>query len=111
MIRWIVIFTLFWGAAWADERLQDAGELLCNNMSLLAKNVMENRQSGTPMREAMAIVPEDEGAELVRGIVLSAYERPRYHTESNIQRAIEDFENDVYLDCYRTFVAGSDGRG
>lgn len=75
----------------ADGRLQDAGELLCSNMSLLAKTVMQNRQSAASVRGAMALVPENEAAEFTRGIVLSANELPRFRTDSNIQRAIKDF--------------------
>ena len=73
--------------------------------------VMGARQDGVSLSENISLVPSDdkEVAEMMREIILNAYESPRYRTDENIQRAIQDFENEVYLDCYRTFVAGPDG--
>ena len=73
-------------------------ETICDTYSGLAETIMDGRQTGTPMAAMIAIVSDDAYA---THMVRTAYEHPRRHTGENQQRAIEDFRDAVYLECYK----------
>ena len=73
-------------------------ETICETYSGLAETIMDSRQSGTSMATVIAIVREDAYA---TNMVRIAYEQPRWHTDESQQRAIEDFRDAVYLECYK----------
>lgn len=73
-------------------------ETICEAYSGLAETIMDSRQSGTSMAAMIAIVSDDAYA---THMVRTAYEQPRWHTGENQQRAIEDFRDEVYLECYK----------
>lgn len=73
-------------------------ETICESYSGLAETIMGGRQTGTSMAAMIAIVSDDAyAAHMVR----TAYDQPRWHTGENRQRAIEDFRDAVYLECYK----------
>jgi hypothetical protein len=61
--------------------------------------LMEARQRGAAMSKAMETV--EAGDELHRKMIIAAWDSPRYSTQEHQRRAIEDFENDVYLQCVK----------
>lgn len=68
----------------------------CESVGLLAKTVMEARQSGVAMQDVM------QGAnELTKQLLIAAYEQPPYVSAAGKQRAITNFQNDVYLECVK----------
>lgn len=73
-------------------------ETICESYSGLAETIMDGRQTGTPMAVMIAIVSDDAYA---THMVRTAYEQPRWHTGESQQRAIEDFRDAVYLECYK----------
>lgn len=73
-------------------------ETICESYSGLAETIMDGRQTGTPMAAMIAIVSDDAYA---THMVRTAYDQPRWHTGENQQRAIEDFRDAVYLECYK----------
>lgn len=73
-------------------------ETMCETYSGLAETIMDGRQTGTPMATMIAIVSDDAYA---THMVRTAYEQTRWHTGENQQRAIEDFRDAVYLECYK----------
>lgn len=69
----------------------------CNSVSELAEVIMEHRQAGTDMAKIMGTAQEDA----TRQVIIMAYDSPRFHTERNQQRAVQDFKNDAYLACIK----------
>lgn len=69
----------------------------CKSLGELAYGIMELRQEGLPMSMVMGI-SEDK---LVQGMVMDAYNRPRFSTDSYKQEAMENFRNDVEALCYK----------
>ena len=75
---------------------QGAQTDLCAEISAVAEHIMDGRQSGVPIRDLMAEVPD-----AFRELVIEAYERPRFTTPQRRQSAVTDFGNKVYLICDR----------
>lgn len=75
----------------------------CDAFSELARQIMNSRQSGVPMKSSMALVEQsDDGPEFkefMRGLVIAAYEVPAYSTEQMKKKAVTDFEDNFYLSC------------
>lgn len=99
MIRAITIstFLLIAGTAGANEAKEN-----CASFSESAEMVMEARQNGLPMREAMAM----SDMALWNALVQDAYDTPQYQTESVQQRVIRQFGNEVYAMCYESMSDG-----
>lgn len=74
---------------------------LCDGLSSLSEKIMEARQAGVSLSNALGIVQ----TEATRMIVMDAWESPRYSTESVIQREIEDFRDRWHLTCLRAMSA------
>ena len=71
----------------------------CPGVAAIAKSVMEARQENVPMARMMEV----SDTELLREMVVAAYDRPAYRTENVKARAIRDFENEWYLNCVKAF--------
>lgn len=88
--------------AQADERY----DKLCELHSKSAKYIMEARQNGAPMSDAMKIASNGDSGpklkELMRSIVVSAYETPRFGSKQLKDSAVSEFENKVYLSCIKS---------
>lgn len=76
---------------------------LCAALEDFAKNVMTARQEGASLSKLVATVnspsPNDGGA--MQEIVVQAYEHPRLSSEESKSTAVNDFGNEIYLDCLR----------
>lgn len=70
----------------------------CEQIGELAESIMRNRQQGASMSRMMQIA---DGNELVRMIVMEAYNLPRMSVPANQQREIADFRNEIELQCYQ----------
>lgn len=67
---------------------------------------MTNRQENLSMSKMMEIAmkqKEESIKELTMAMIVEAFELPAYSTESNKKKAIAEFSNSVYLECYKTF--------
>lgn len=76
-------------------------QTVCKFYSVVAETVMHSRQTGTGMATTMDMVSDVAYAYY---LVLDAYEQPRRHTDEEQQRAIEDYRDGVYLECYKEFL-------
>lgn len=84
-------------AAQAGSRRED-----CEALASYAKVVMACRQTGVPIGEALSFETKNKFLlDVVEEIVLAAYERPMYRTESYQRQAVIDFENKVMVKCLR----------
>lgn len=70
----------------------------CVVASDLAKVIMEHRQLGTPISKVVDLAG---GNSYVIGLVLIAYDTPRFSTSEYQQEAVTDFSNMVGLVCYK----------
>jgi len=78
---------------------------ICPGLGGLAESIMRNRQDGVSMSEMMQIIPPDDGTDpvlpLVRVMIISAFEQPRFQTDRHQWREIQDFRADWELACYQ----------
>lgn len=71
----------------------------CSTVGELATTIMESRQSGASMAKLMEAVPE--GGSYIETLIISAYDVPRYSTERMQKKAVEEFRDEVYLECVK----------
>lgn len=69
----------------------------CEKISEISEAIMESRQRGVSLSNALGTSPLD----IVRTIVLDAWESPRYSTESVVQREVDDFRDQWHLVCLK----------
>ncbi len=73
----------------------------CKALGDYAETIMTNRQEGVSLSSTIGLVKDSDIAEIQRKIILAAYEEPRWATEETKKEAIEDFRNDIELECYK----------
>lgn len=103
----ILSFTSF-AFAFAFPALANAQDTeLCGKWGLFAETVMEQRQDGVRMTTVMGnaeanLIPlAPESADLIKSIVVSAYDKPRMSAEKNKRTYVEDFRNEIELLCFK----------
>ena len=69
----------------------------CETLGGLAALIMEARQLGAPLSEMMRIAADNE---LLKALTITAYQSPRFSTDSYRQEAIKDFRNEIEVMCY-----------
>ncbi len=62
---------------------------------------MESRQIGVPMGSLIEAVQGNAAEKFTVQMIIRAYDTPRYSVERNQKRAVEDFKNDSYLECFK----------
>lgn len=82
---------------------QDDHLSFCKVISTSAKLIMEYRQSGKPMSKLIDLANEQPSIlkDTFINITVKAYEIPRFSTDEAKRKTVEDFVNDVYLDCLK----------
>lgn len=83
----------------ADPETEKA---ICDTSAQLARSVMAARQRGASLQEMMSIdLFNDQSAHsgLAKQIAIAAYKQPRFSTPEYVDKAIQDFENDIYVTC------------
>ena len=75
----------------------------CAKISELAGQIMKFRQSNAPMTDVVNIFPA--GSPWIE-IVIKAYEKPRMSVKENQQNMIQDFQNQLYLECVKAVTGG-----
>ena len=92
--------TLILALAFTTPALAQTASETCPPIGDLAESIMEARQSGAAMSDMMAVA---DGNEFVEGLVLTAFEAPRYTTPEFRRREIENFRNTIEAMCYSAF--------
>ena len=72
---------------------------VCAQLAEVAQVTMTARQSGVPVRSMMEIAVD----ETIVDMVTEAYSTPSYNTPKNQDRAIQDFEDQWYLRCIKSY--------
>lgn len=78
---------------------------MCPLVYELAKTVMESRQMGMPIAEAIkpiAGVDDEDVQQLNKDLVIAAYKTPISDSSENKQQIIENFANQLALECLET---------
>lgn len=73
----------------------------CKGVSKVAELIMINRQSGVAMSRQMAIA-KGEAKSIIEGLIVEAYELPRYGTDVFKKRSIENFRDKYFLQCFKS---------
>jgi hypothetical protein len=78
---------------------------ICTSISTFAESVMNNRQNGVAIKSVIdAISDEDQTVKAIGvEVAMNAYDVPRFYSEKNIVRSIEDFRDMYYLQCLQSF--------
>jgi len=99
-MKHLLIATVLLASPASSQNLspQDA----CTVFGELAASVMTARQNGVPLSRVLGVM-EQEGDtnDLLREIIMGAYEKMRFATPSNQQRAVDDYRNEVETTCFR----------
>lgn len=108
-MRWLALaFGLLcssMGLAAPEEQAADRPELsdreMCELVARYAQRIMKARQIGVPMTEIMPTTDDHATRETMEGLIILAYEHPRFSSEEYQQKAVTDFENDMFLSCLK----------
>jgi hypothetical protein len=75
-----------------------ANDAYCEMISKLSEQIMSSRQKGVSLSTVLGIAKSD----MVRTIVMDAWETPRFFMESLSQREIDDFRDKWHLLCLKS---------
>lgn len=89
------------GLAYAESSAEPTKHEECKLYGRLAAKLMQARQAGVPISQVIELIASER-----HELVFAAYELPRASTEEYRRRAIEDFENDIYVECFRNHKDG-----
>lgn len=90
----VIFCAVFSGPLHAESSSEDP----CVTISRLAEKIMENRQAGIAMTDMMKIADSNE---LIRQMIIAAYEEPRFSSDKHQRNAVMDFRNQIELVCYK----------
>ena len=81
----------------------------CDMIERISYQTMLSRQQGVPLSKEMGIINEiakteskgSKAPQILKKIVISAYEEPKYDIKENQEREAQEFSNDWTLACYK----------
>lgn len=82
-----------------------ADDTTCESLAEFAETIMTARQRGLTLSSALELLNDakfERIRDLLRTIVIQAYEAPLWSTEENKTKAIGEFRNEVHLACLRS---------
>lgn len=96
-------YSLILLALFTSPSLVRADDKNCEAMAFLAKQIMAVRQAGVPMTKAIELSKDNNETveKISRLFVIAAYEEPAYGTKVMQEKAINEFENKMYLPCIK----------
>lgn len=94
----LIIALAFSGAAVGAEQQGENQNDFCGNIYGIAKCTMELRQLGESMPNQMK---DAKGSKVLEAMVIEAYESPRFSTEKNQKREVDEFADKWYLTCVK----------
>jgi hypothetical protein len=80
----------------ASSAVAETKQETCTLIGKLAAVIMEKRQDGVDMSSLMEIAE----SEIVKRMVIFAYDTPRYSSEDYKRTAVQDFANEAMGVCY-----------
>lgn len=84
----------------------------CVGQGKLAAAIMDARQSGLSIEKALSIAAEIDppADELARGLVLDAYNHPRWTTAAVRETTIREFGDHITLNCIITAIEAEEAQ-
>lgn len=83
-------------------RAAEGEQASCADISELAANIMESRQSGTAMADMMTLADgAGSASDLIEAMVVSAYEMPRFQTPTHQRRQVAEYRDAWHLRCVK----------
>jgi hypothetical protein len=79
-----------------------AGAADCTAFHEIGTTIMTHRQNGVDLSKILKVAAEatdKKAGALIKALAVRAYQLPRYQSESYRQRAIQDFANDLTVEC------------
>lgn len=70
-------------------------EVVCNFEGTVAFLIMSSRQNGENIGQMIKESPKS------KGLIMRAYEQPRFDSDEYKKKAIKDFENEIILECLK----------
>lgn len=89
----LALLALLAAPATAQEMTHDE---MCATFATYAEVVMKARQGGVSLGEVLDTI---DGEPVLRGLVMLAYDQPRFSTAEYQQEAIDVFRDEVHLGC------------
>lgn len=90
----------------AGNALADDTETGCHELGEMSKSVMLARQAGVPISKVLDTAkrnsPDPVVLQLLKAIIIEAYEKPRFDTEAIKERVISEFGNSVEVACLKS---------
>lgn len=77
---------------------------ICNTYYDIAERIMGQRQQNAALPELMAVIEKNGAPEIqpiMKSIAILAYEQPRFSSEALQRQELQDFANNIYLECLR----------
>jgi hypothetical protein len=100
----VLTLLLFSNSVLSEEIPYQKKLQICEKISNTGATYMQGRQVGVPMSQFMNSQLHESIKPLMHRIIIMAYEKPRYNTDSVINETIEDFKNEVYLYCIKSMT-------
>lgn len=78
-------------------------KMKCGDVEKLAHSVMYARQSGASMRQMIEVSggEDEDTVKLTEALIIEAFNKPRYNTESMQEESMKDFSDEMYLFCVK----------
>lgn len=79
-------------------------ESLCDAIEEVASVIMIKRQAGLPMSNMIKHlnkISDNDFKEVISEIIVEAYQTPMFYTKEAKARAVLEFKNRWYLQCYK----------
>lgn len=106
MKKLIFCLTLLASPAFAETETDTVlTDQYCESVGRLAKVTMGLRQQGVSLSAQMKVVAGAKGnvKQIMQLVTLDAYDTPRWITDERKARAVEDFQIEWEVECYRSF--------
>lgn len=77
---------------------------ICGDLEVFARTVQKGRQEGVSLKSLVGVLGDESEPHI--NIAIDAYEITRYGTNIHKRIVINDFANDVYLNCLKDIKKG-----
>lgn len=76
----------------------------CSQFYGLGETIMKSRQNGVPLPTMMGVVNDADKdlKSILKEVVVNAYSQPRYNSKDLQIKVINEFANDLYVECLKS---------
>lgn len=77
-------------------------EDFCEAFATASEAVMLGRQGGMSLSDSLAIADANPMRDLLRSVIMAAWQTPRYSTADYRERAVQEFRDNQHVLCLNT---------